>query len=208
MGFLSILLIAVGLSMDAFACAIAKGVTQKRFNIKNAVIIAVFFGGFQGLMPLLGWLLGAQFAAFIEPVDHWVAFGLLAFIGGKMIYDQIKESRETKAANTQSETEGSSPISQAETESDADKLDLKEVLLLAIATSIDALAVGVSFAFLGVDILFSVLVIGVTTFVFSLAGVAIGYAFGSRFERIAGYIGGIVLLIIGIDILIDHLAPF
>ena len=176
MGLVELLLIAVGLSMDAFAVSICKGLDMKEVNLKVAVVLALFFGGFQALMPLIGWALGSQFLGIIGPIDHWVAFVLLAVIGGKMLWEAFHE-----------------------------KLDLKELLMLAIATSIDALAVGISFAALSVDIVPSVALIGVTTFAFSIAGVFVGNFFGSRYEKPASIVGGVVLILIGSKILLEHL---
>lgn len=193
MGFIELFLIGVGLSMDAFAVAICKGLGMRRVNYAHAIIIALFFGGFQALMPLIGWALGSQFAAFIEPVDHWVAFALLAFVGGKMLWDAFHEDEDEDAS--------------AE---DTEHIDFAELVMLAIATSIDALAVGISFAFLQVDIVPAIAIIGVTTFVLSLGGVVVGNKFGARYERAATITGGIVLLLIGFKILFEHLGllPF
>ena len=172
--------------MDAFAVSICKGLGMSRLNLKQAAVIAAFFGGFQALMPVIGWALGSQLAPVVEPVDHWIAFALLAFIGGKMIWDAFHEEGEDDAG-------------------DADVLDLRELVMLAIATSIDALAVGVTLAFLQVDIVFSVAFIGITTFALSFAGVAIGHQFGSRWEKPSTIAGGIVLILIGLKILLEHL---
>ena len=186
MGLVELFLVAVGLSMDAFAVAICKGLGMKRLDIGQALVIALFFGGFQALMPAIGWLLGSQFAHIVEPIDHWIAFALLAFIGGKMLVDALRGDEEEEAASDAS-------------------LDLRELAMLAIATSIDALAVGVTFAFLQMDIVFPVLFIGVTTFVLSFAGVAIGHQFGSRWEKPSTIAGGVVLILIGCKILLEHL---
>ena len=186
MGLVELFLVAVGLSMDAFAVAICKGLGMKRLQVRQAAVIALFFGGFQALMPLIGWALGSQLAPIVMPVDHWIAFGLLALIGGKMIWDAFHEE-------------------DAEGEAVDAPLDLRELLMLAIATSIDALAVGVTLAFLQVDIVFSVLFIGVTTFVLSFAGVAIGHQFGGRWEKPSTIVGGMVLILIGVKILREHL---
>lgn len=188
MGFVELFLIGVGLSMDAFAVSICKGLGMKRLNMKQALVIGLFFGGFQALMPLIGWALGTQLADFITPIDHWIAFILLALIGGKMLLDVFREGDEEDAGEPK----------------DA-RLDFKELLMLAIATSIDALAVGITFAFLGVNIVVAIAVIGVTTFVLSVAGVAVGHAFGARYEKGATIAGGIVLILIGCKILLEHL---
>ena len=188
MGFIELLLVGVGLSMDAFAVSICKGLGMKRLNMKQALVIGLFFGGFQALMPFLGWALGTQLADFITPIDHWIAFILLAVIGGKMLFDAFRGGEEEEAGEA----------------TDA-KLDMKELLMLAIATSIDALAVGITFAFLGVDIVSAIVVIGLTTFVISVAGVAVGHAFGARYEKGATIVGGVVLILIGLKILLEHL---
>ena len=187
MGFVELFLIGVGLSMDAFAVSICKGLGMSRLNMRQAAVIALFFGGFQALMPLIGWALGSQLAELITPIDHWIAFALLAFGGGKMLWDAFHEDDE-----------------QGGEAKDA-KLDLKELLMLAIATSIDALAVGITFAFLQVAIVPSVTIIGVTTFLLSFVGVAVGHFFGARFEKPATIAGGVVLILIGVKILLEHL---
>lgn len=192
MGIIETFLIGVGLSMDAFAVAVCKGLGMKRVNWRHAFVIALFFGGFQGFMPLLGWALGTSFAELITPIDHWIAFALLAFIGGKMLLDAFRG-------------EGSCDDSCA-CECGEPRLDFKELTMLAVATSIDALAVGITFAFLGVSIWLAVAVIGVTTFVLSFVGVAIGNQFGSRFEKPATIAGGVVLILIGLKILLEHLS--
>lgn len=189
MTFVELLLTAVALSMDAFAVSTCKGLSMRTLNKKHALIIGLFFGGFQALMPLAGWLLGRQFEHLITSVDHWIVFALLAIIGGKMIYDALKG--------------GEDSCCPAE-----DKLDLKELIGLSFATSIDALAVGISFAFLNVQILPSVATIGVTTCLLSMVGVAIGHKFGSKYESRATLIGGIVLVLIGLRILLEHLGVF
>lgn len=183
MSLLELFLVAVGLSMDAFAVAICKGLSMKRIDKKYMLLIVLFFGGFQALMPLIGYFLGSQFSAYIERVDHWVAFILLALIGGNM----IKESRE-----------------EAEEESFVG-ISYKELLLLAVATSIDALAVGITFAFLQVKILPAVVLIGATTFALSLIGVVVGNVFGARYKSRAEMTGGIILILIGVKILMEHL---
>lgn len=188
MGFVELFLIGVGLSMDAFAVSICKGLGMKRLNMKQALVIGLFFGVFQALMPLIGWALGTQLADFITPIDHWIAFVLLALIGGKMLFDAFRGDDEGEAGEPKDT-----------------RLDLKELLMLAIATSIDALAVGITFAFLGVNIVWAIAVIGVTTFVLSVVGVAVGHVFGARYEKGATIAGGIVLILIGCKILLEHL---
>ena len=188
MGFIELFLIGVGLSMDAFAVSICKGLGMKRLNMKQALVIGLFFGGFQAIMPFLGWALGTQLADFITPIDHWIAFILLAIIGGKMLLDAIRGGDEEDAGEPKDTS-----------------LDFKELLMLAIATSIDALAVGVTFAFLGVNIVWAMVIIGVTTLVLSVIGVAVGHAFGARYEKGATIVGGVVLILIGCNILLEHL---
>ena len=184
MGLAELVLLAVGLSMDAFAVSICKGLGMKKINLKVAVVLGLFFGGFQAGMPVIGWALGSQFMGIIGPIDHWIAFILLAFIGGKMLWEAFTEESDNK---------------------NAEKIDLVEYLVLAIATSIDALAVGISFAALSVDIVPAVSLIGITTFIFSIAGVAIGHTFGARYEKPATIVGGVVLILIGLKILLEHL---
>lgn len=186
-GFVELFLIGVGLSMDAFVVSICKGLGMSRLNMRQAAVISLFFGGFQAFMPLIGWALGSQLTDFITPIDHWIAFGLLAFVGGKMLWDAFHEGDEDEGVQTD------------------EKLDLKELLMLAIATSIDALAVGITFAFLQVAIVPSITIIGLTTFVISFAGVAVGHFFGARFEKPATIVGGVVLILIGVKILLEHL---
>lgn len=183
MNLFSLFLIAVGLSMDAFAVAICKGLAMKKITIKKALIVGLWFGGFQGLMPAIGYLLGTQFEKYITNIDHWIAFVLLFIIGGNMIKEAL--SKEEEKAN--------------------DSLAFKEMLLLALATSIDALAVGVTFAFLKVQIIPAVSFIGVITFTLSAIGVKIGNIFGSRYKSKAELAGGIILILMGCKILLEHL---
>lgn len=188
MGFIELFVIGVGLSMDAFAVAVCKGLGMKMVNWRHAFVIALMFGGFQGLMPLIGWALGSQLTSLIEPVDHWIAFILLVFIGGKMLWDAFRGD------------DGCETCGCAE-----EKLDMRELLMMAVATSIDALAVGVTFAFLGVNVMAAVVVIGVTTFALSFVGVVVGNRFGARLEKPATVAGGVVLVLIGLKILLEHL---
>ena len=183
MTFIELLLIAIGLSMDAFSVSICKGLTTKRFSWRMALICGLWFGGFQVLMPIIGYYLGAQFQEMIEAYDHWIAFGLLFLIGANMIREAVWGKEENQ--------DGS--------------LGFKTMFLLAIATSIDALAVGVSFACIQVRLWSLVLIIGLTTFLFSVLGVKIGNVFGSKYEKSAGIIGGIILIFIGLKILMEHL---
>lgn len=181
--FWELFILAVGLSMDAFAVSICKGLSIRGLLPRHAVIVGLWFGAFQALMPAIGWLLGASFADIIADLDHWIAFVLLSLIGGNMIREALKGEEE-----------------------DCDpSLAPLTMLLLAVATSIDALAVGVTFAFLRVDILPAVALIGVCTFVISAAGVKIGNVFGARYKSKAELFGGAVLVLIGLKILLEHL---
>lgn len=181
LSFLELLLIAVGLSMDAFAVSICKGLSLKRLKVRHAALVGLYFGGFQALMPMIGWALGYRFERVIASVDHWVAFFLLAVIGVGM----IRESRESEELN--------------------DDLSFRTMVILAVATSIDALAVGVTFAFLRVRILPAAGLIGVTTFLLSGLGVYIGHVFGLKYKAKAELAGGIILILIGLKILLEHL---
>lgn len=189
MTWIELFLTAVALSMDAFAVSACKGLNMRKLNWKHALIIGLFFGGFQAIMPLAGWVLGKQFERLITSVDHWVVFALLALIGGKMVYDALKGGEDTCGV-------------------EEEKLDLKELIGLSLATSIDALAVGISFAFLKVEILPSVVCIGITTCLLSILGVAIGQRFGAKYQSRATLVGGIVLILIGLRILLEHLGVF
>lgn len=183
MGFLELFLIGIGLSMDAFAVAICRGLKMTKLNYRQMSIIALFFGGFQALMPFIGWLLGSQFEQYIVKFDHWIAFVLLGFIGGKMIFEAFGKDEEDCC----------------------DGLNIKELFVLAVATSIDALAVGITFAFLKVHIGFAVTIIGITTFILSAVGVAVGHHFGAKYKQKAELAGGIILIFIGLKILLEHL---
>lgn len=183
MGVIEIVLIGIGLAMDAFAVSICKGLAMKKMDWKKAGIIGLYFGGFQALMPVIGFLLGFGFENNIKSIDHWIAFILLCFIGGSMIKDSFKEN-----------------------DKDADdKIDFKTMVILAIATSIDALAVGVTFAFLNVNLLLAVSIIGILTFIISTIGVKIGNVFGDKYESKAEITGGVILILIGLKILLEHL---
>lgn len=216
MGFIELILIAVGLSMDAFAVSICKGLGMRKLNYKQALIIALFFGGFQAIMPLIGWALGVQFQHYIESIDHWIAFALLAFIGGKMLWDALREGPEVPCSSASSAVEqGSDPLDLLDSskttsvltteEANDGKLNLRELFMLAIATSIDALAVGITFAFLQVDIVPAVTSIGLITFCLAFIGVVAGNRFGAKYEKPATIIGGVVLILIGLKILLEHL---
>ena len=186
MSFWEILLLAVGVSMDAFAVSIGKGLSVKKVTAREVLTVGLWFGGFQALMPVIGYYLGMSFADLVEKVDHWIAFGLLLLIGGNMIREAVKDG-EGEHDHTDS------------------SFGFKSMLLLAIATSIDALAVGVSFAFLQAPLWSSVAVIGVTTFMFSAVGLLIGKKVGCRFHQGAEIFGGVILILIGLKILVEHL---
>lgn len=183
MGSSEIMVIGIGLAMDAFAVSVCKGLSMKKTNWKSAVIIALYFGIFQALMPIIGYFLGTTFSGFVKSVDHWIAFILLSIIGGNM----IKESTDD------------------EIEKRNDKVDVKTMSTLALATSIDALAVGITFAFFEANLAQSVIIIGIITFILSIIGVKIGNKFGDKFQNKAEFIGGIILILIGLKILLEHL---
>ena len=183
MSLLTLFITAVGLSMDAFAVSVCKGLAMKKLSVKKAVLIGLWFGGFQALMPAIGYLLGTRFEKYVTSIDHWIAFVLLAFIGINMIKEAL--SGDEDEAN--------------------DSVDFKTMFLLAVATSIDALAVGVTYAFLQVRIIPAVAFIGVTTFVLSVVGVKIGNVFGLRYKSKAEIFGGIILIVMGAKILAEHL---
>jgi len=176
-------ILAVGLSMDAFAVAVCKGLAIGRIQWKHIVIVGLWFGGFQALMPLVGYFLGSSFAEYIAAVDHWIAMILLCLIGGNMIRESLDKDPEHVNPS----------------------LGFKAMLVMAIATSIDALAVGVTFAFLDVNIWTSVGLIGVTTCVLSMIGVKVGSVFGAKYEKKAECIGGVILILLGLKILLEHL---
>ena len=188
MTFIELFLIGVGLSMDAFAAAICQGLFMTRIKWGHALTVGLYFGGFQALMLFIGWMLGFQFADRIQQYDHWIAFILLVLIGGNMIREALSGDEEDAA--------------QAETDL---RLDHKKLFLMAIATSIDALAIGVTFAFLETAILPAIGIIGCTTFCISVAGVAVGCWFGARYKKRAEITGGAILVLLGIKILLEHL---
>ncbi|MEY8337111.1 manganese efflux pump MntP family protein [Lachnospiraceae bacterium 62-35] len=190
MGLIALLALAAGLSMDAFAVSICKGLAMKKATMGNAAVVGLWFGGFQALMPAIGYLMGIQFKDAISAIDHWIAFILLGIIGFNMI----------REAMTKEECEIGS-------QGDA-SLNFKEMFMMAVATSIDALAVGVTFAFLDVDIVLSVSVIGTVTFLFSVTGVKAGSIFGEKHQSLAGLAGGIILVVLGIKILLEHIGVF
>ena len=183
MTILEMFIIAVGLAMDAFAVSISKGLTVDKIRTRHCLIVGAWFGGFQALMPVIGYFLGVSFAGFVEGVDHWIAFGLLWIIGFNMIHESLSKECD---------------------KSDAD-FSARAMFPLAVATSIDALAIGVSLSFLGEAIVPAATTIGITTFIFSAAGLYIGNAFGCRYKSKAEFLGGAVLMIISLKILIEHL---
>lgn len=183
MGFWEIFIIAVGLSMDAFAVSIGKGLSVKKTTLRQALCVGLWFGGFQALMPLVGWFAGSAFAAFVQSVDHWIAFGLLALIGANMIREALSGKEENHSSD----------------------FGFHTMALLALATSIDALAAGVSFAFLDMSIWGPIAIIGATTFAFSVIGLKTGNLLGNRFHKGAAIFGGCVLILMGVKILVEHL---
>ena len=184
MTFFELFLIGIGLSMDAFAVSICKGLSMQKIDKTYTLCIGLFFGGFQALMPLIGYLLGHSFESAIASIDHWIAFALLALIGGNMVREALGDDDEEK-------TDAS--------------FGFKTMLLLSVATSIDALAVGVSFAFLGVNIIAAIATIGTTTFILSIVGIKVGNVFGAKYKDKAELVGGIILILMGLKILLEHL---
>lgn len=191
MGLIEVIILAVGLAMDAFAVSICKGLAMKKATVKNALICGIWFGGFQGLMPFIGYLLGASFAEYISVISSWIAFALLSLIGGNMIREALSKDEETASAD----------------------LDIKTMLIMAIATSIDALAVGIAFACEKINILavsdivntlIGVGIIGIITCIISCFGVKIGNVFGSKFKSKAEFCGGLILILIGVKILLEY----
>ncbi len=183
MGIIELIFLSIGLAMDAFAVAICKGLSMSKIKWENACVIGTYFGLFQAIMPLIGYLLGVSFQDKICSVDHWVAFILLSVIGLNMIKEAI--SKENEKQN--------------------DSIKFKDMLILAVATSIDALAVGITFAFLKVNIWFAISLIGIITFTISVAGVKIGNIFGDKYEKKAEFTGGLILILLGTKILLEHL---
>ncbi len=186
MGIIELTLLSAGLAMDAFSVAVCQGLGMKKLSVRNGLIIALFFGAFQGIMPLIGYFLGSSFAGYINSVSHWIAFGLLGVIGGKMIWEAIHDEEESGGKSEY-------------------KLAIGELTILAVATSIDALAVGIVFAAAKVNLILSVIMIAAVTFAISFAGVVIGNKFGSRFEKKAEIAGGAILILIGLKMLLDGL---
>lgn len=186
MSYSELFLIGIGLSMDAFAAALCKGLCLRKVTFKQAALVGLFFGGFQALMPFVGWALGTQFSKYITSLDHWVALVLLGIIGGKMIYEAFKKDQEEVNCEL--------------------TVGIKELTIMAIATSIDALVVGITFASLNTKIMPAISIIGITTFVLSVAGVYIGKTFGVKYKQKAELVGGIILVGIGLKIFIEHMA--
>ncbi|MGN1112307.1 MAG: manganese efflux pump MntP family protein [Acutalibacteraceae bacterium] len=183
MGIIELFLVAIGLSMDAFAVSICKGLALKNVRLSHSVKAGLWFGGFQALMPIIGFFCGYWFKDYISAFDHWIAFMLLLLLGAKMIKEALSDEEESTEA----------------------AMDVKNMLLLAIATSIDALAVGITFAFLNVNIWYAVAFIGVITFLFSAVGIKIGSLFGTKFKTKAEIAGGVILILMGAKILLEHL---
>lgn len=184
MGVVELVILSFGLAMDAFTVSVCKGLSMKKMNWNKAIIISLYFGLFQGFMPLIGYLLGIGFEDKITSVDHWITFALLGLIGLDMIKSALSKKSET--CN--------------------DSVDFKEMIVLAVATSIDALAIGITFAFLNINIILAISLIGIITTILSTIGVKIGNIFGDRFEKKAEFIGGIILIVIGLRILLGHLS--
>ncbi len=184
MDFLSIIIIAIGLSIDSFAVSVSNGFSKHKLKLEQNLLIALSFTTFQALMPLLGWLLGKSFADNIKAADHWIAFILLSFIGAKMIYESFQKDKNVNSSKS---------------------LNILTVIVQSVATSIDALIIGISFAFIKVNITVSIIIIAVVTFIFSVSGFFIGKKFGKKYSKKAEIIGGIILILIGIKILIEHL---
>ena len=183
MGIIEIVLIGLSLAMDAFAVSICKGLSMKKMNWKSAIIISLYFGIFQAFMPVVGYFLGSTFESYVTNIDHWIAFILLSLIGGNMIKESFDS--EDKKKN--------------------DKIDFKTMIVLAIATSIDALAIGITFAFFEVNLLLSISIIGIITFLLSIIGVKIGNKFGDKYQNKAEFVSGLILVLLGIKILLEHL---
>lgn len=188
MGLIELFVLAIGLSMDAFAVAVCKGLSMRKVTLKNAGIVGMYFGGFQAGMPLIGYFLGLQFKDYIMSIDHWIAFVLLVYLGIKMIQEALSKDDDIE------------PI-----QSEKELLSFKNMSILAIATSIDALAVGITLAFLQVDIVPAVTFIGIITFVLSMVGVKIGNVFGTKYKSKAEFVGGAILILMGAKILLEHL---
>lgn len=193
---IELLLLALGLSMDSFAASVSGGVAMKRFSMVRALKIALTLAAFQAAMPVIGWIAGEHFKSLIESLDHWIAFALLGFLGGKMIWESLREGHAPK---------DTCPCPKAPEEDTAHPWSTRTTLCIALATSIDALAVGISFAFLNIRIVLATVIIFAVTLVSSLSGIGMGLRFGLRLNRWAGLCGGIILVGIGVKILVEHL---
>ena len=209
MNFWAILAIGIGLAMDAFAVSVCKGLGMKKINVLHMVIIALFFAVFQFAMPVIGYYVCIGFESYVVEFDHWIAFVLLGFLGAKMIFEAFKEDKEEKKLN-QTANELKEDIKNQEevnlkNKEEKQKLNIKELFALAIATSIDALAVGITLAFLKVNIFYAGSIIGVVTFLLCVVGVFIGNIFGSKFKKPAEIAGGVILILMGLKILLEHL---
>lgn len=185
MEIFELILLSIGLGMDAFAVSVCKGISMKKMNWKKASLIGLYFGGFQAVMPILGYFFGTSFESFITNIDHWIAFILLVIIGAKMIQEAFQKDKDEDEYN--------------------EDISVKTMLILSIATSIDALAVGITFAFFKVDLVLAVSLIGIITFILSVLGTKIGNRFGDKYKSKAELIGGIILILIGLKILLEHL---
>ncbi len=183
MGIIELVILSVGLAMDAFAVAVCKGLSMQKMNWEKGLIIGAYFGIFQALMPLIGYMLGVNFQENIQSVDHWIAFILLGIIGINMLKEAVTQEKENSN----------------------DSVKFKDMLILAVATSIDALAVGITFAFLKVEVWLAITLIGIITFAISVAGVKIGNVFGCKYEKKAEFAGGLILILLGVKILLEHL---
>ena len=201
MGIAELILLALGLAMDAFAVSICKGLATKKLEIKHMCIVGIWFGGFQALMPIIGYYLGSTFSSYITKIDHWIAFALLAFIGINM----IKESLEKPKCDSEECKNGQCNIDNNESITVNNPFAVKTMFIMAIATSIDALAVGVTFAFLDVNVWVAVAFIGIITFAMSAIGIKIGNIFGDKYKSKAEFAGGVILILLGIKILVDAL---
>ena len=186
MEIFELILLSIGLGMDAFAVSVCKGISMKKMNWKKASLIGLYFGGFQAVMPILGYFFGTSFESFITNIDHWIAFILLVIIGAKMIQEAFQKDKDEDQYN--------------------EDISVKTMLILSIATSIDALAVGITFSFFKVDLVLAVSLIGIITFILSVLGTKIGNRFGDKYKSKAELIGGIILILIGLKILLEHLA--
>lgn len=205
MNFFSVFAIGIGLSMDAFAVSVCKGLGMKKINVLHLILIAFFFALFQFAMPVIGYYLCVQFESYIVSFDHWIAFVLLGFIGAKMIFEACKKDDEVLTVKKAEEVNEKQIKKDCKKLNTPEKLNIKELLVLSVATSIDALAVGITFAFFDFNIFGAGAIIGVTTFVLCSIGVLIGNFFGAKFKKPAEITGGVILILMGVKILLEHL---